>query len=54
MPGMAKIDSMITLPPIRPGSDKPRMVTTGRSALRSACLPITVRSDSPLARADCT
>jgi len=52
MPGIAKIDSTMTLPPISPGSESPRIVTMGSMALRSACLPMTTRSARPLARAD--
>ncbi len=45
------MDSMITLPPMSPGSDSPRMVMTGKSALRSAWRKMTARTGSPLARA---
>ena len=48
MPGIAKIDSTITLPPMSPGSERPRIVTIGSIALRSACLPMTTRSDEAL------
>ena len=51
MPGIAKIDSTMTLPPMRPGSESPRIVTTGSSAFLNACLPMTDFSESPLARA---
>lgn len=54
IPGIAKMDSMITLPPMRPGRARARIVITGSSALRNACLLITTRSERPLARAVCT
>ena len=48
---MEKIDSNITLPPIRPGTDNPNIVMTGKRAFRSACFLMTMRSGNPLARA---
>ena len=52
MPGMPNVHSTITLPPISPGSDSARIVTIGRSALRSACFRMTTASARPFARAD--
>ena len=42
---------MMTLPPMSPGTERPSMVMTGRSALRSACLPMTSLAGRPLALA---
>ena len=36
IPGIEKIDSNITLPPMRPGTESPTIVMTGRSAFLSA------------------
>ena len=38
MPGMAKMDSTITLPPMRPGSDSPRIVTIGQQRVAERVL----------------
>ena len=48
------IVSTMAAPPTRLGMMKPRRVMMGRSALRSACLVITRKPDSPLALAVCT
>ena len=51
MPGTRKICSVTSAPPKTPGISSATSVTTGISALRKACLTITTRSVSPLARA---
>ena len=51
MPFSAKTDSTITEPPSRKPSDTAVSDTTGRIALRSACLNSTEPVDRPLARA---
>ena len=51
MPGQEKIVSITKEPPISPGSARPAMVTSGRSALRKTWPQRTARSVSPLARA---
>ena len=48
---MAKIRSMTKLPVSSPAMVGPSTVTTGISALRSACLATTANSVRPLARA---
>ena len=50
-PGQEKIVSVSTAPAIRPETERPITVTTGRSALRKACMPMTRDGLSPLARA---
>ncbi len=45
------MDSMMTEPPMSDGTDRPRMVMTGMSALRRACLNSTTWLGNPLARA---
>ena len=51
MPGMTKICSMMTAPPISSGACRPISVTTGISALRSAWRATTSLSLRPLAQA---
>ena len=51
MPGMTKICSMMTAPPMRSGACRPMSVTTGMSALRSAWRVDHRRSLSPFAQA---
>ena len=46
-----KIDSVMIAPPSRPARSRPAAVTMGVRPARRACLPMTVRSGSPLARA---
>ena len=53
-PLMAKTFSTMTAPLISSAKAIPITVTTGMSALRNACLTITTRSGSPLARATWT
>jgi hypothetical protein len=48
---MEKMLSKMTLPPISPGIERPRMVMTGRSAFLSACFLMTMLPGSPLAYA---
>ncbi len=51
MPGTRKICSVMTAPVKMPGIWSAIRVTTGIRALRTTCLRIVTRSDSPLARA---
>jgi len=51
MPGTRKICSVTIAPPKMPGISSATSVTTGMSALRSACFTTTMRSESPLERA---
>ena len=51
MPGKLNTDSAITAPATMSGSDRPRIVMTGSSELRSTCLLSTRRRGSPFARA---
>ena len=51
MPGTRKICSVMTAPVKIVGICSATSVTTGMSALRTACFTIVARSDSPLARA---
>ena len=51
MPGRLKTASVITAPPSRPARSRPAAVTIGVRPARSACLPMTVRSLRPFARA---
>ncbi len=46
--------SKITEPPSRSGTERPRMVITGRRAFRIACRKTTFPSGSPFARAVAT
>ena len=51
MPGQLKTDSTTTTPPMNVPMSSPTIETTGSSALRMACLRMTLVSPSPLARA---
>src|SRR5215208_4754828 len=51
MPGHEKIVSVRMLPVRYAPKSRPRTVITGMSALRSACLSVTIHSFNPFARA---
>ena len=48
---MLKVDSMKMLPVMRFGTSVAKAVIMGICALRSTCRNISIRSDTPLARA---
>ncbi len=50
-PRQPKTDSVTTAPPSSEAKSKATIVVMGMSALRSACLVKTTRSESPLERA---
>ena len=50
-PGQEKMYSVSTAPAISVLTCRPMTVTTGMSALRSACRPTTRKGERPLARA---
>ena len=50
-PGIAKIDSMITVPPSKEPKDMPSVVTIGQEAFLNACKTTIINSFNPLERA---